>query len=96
MQMNKLGKTLEDFTSVLFERTMDVSNGASSLSESFLAAGQYIVHAEDGDETLGISGDSMDSGGKDRVPLREQVTEGYGKATFQAFLFEDSASARIN
>ncbi|GIY23680.1 nuclear transcription factor Y subunit beta [Caerostris darwini] len=72
MQMNKLGKTLEDFTSVLFERTMDVSNGASSLSESFLAAGQYIVHAEDGDETLGISGDSMDSGGKDRVPLREQ------------------------
>lgn len=48
-------------------------NGASGMHDSFLTAGgQYIVHAEDGDETLGISGDSMDAGDKDGEPLREQ------------------------
>ncbi|GIY58102.1 hypothetical protein CEXT_294791 [Caerostris extrusa] len=61
-----------NFTSVLFETAMDGSVGASNLSEAFFAAGQYIVHAEDVDETLGISRDSMDSGGKDGVPLRDQ------------------------
>lgn len=49
-------------------------NGASGMHESFLTAGgQYIVQAEDGDETLGISGDSMDGTDKDGEPLREQV-----------------------
>ncbi|KFM62636.1 Nuclear transcription factor Y subunit beta, partial [Stegodyphus mimosarum] len=48
-------------------------NGAGTLNDTFLTAGgQYIVHTEDGDETLGISGDSMDAGDKDGEPLREQ------------------------
>lgn len=48
-------------------------NGASAIHDSFLTAGgQYIVHADDGEETLGISGDSMDAGDKDGEPLREQ------------------------
>ncbi|CAL1292544.1 unnamed protein product [Larinioides sclopetarius] len=51
---------------------MDNGDGAAGLSDSFLASGQYIVQAEDGDETLGISGDSMDAGDKDGEPLREQ------------------------
>ena len=36
-----------------------------------------VIHIKcfslDGDETLGISGDSMDAGDKDGEPLREQV-----------------------
>ncbi|XP_055953555.1 nuclear transcription factor Y subunit beta-like [Argiope bruennichi] len=51
---------------------MDNGDAAAGLSDSFLASGQYIVQAEDGDETLGISGDSMDAGDKDGEPLREQ------------------------
>ncbi|XP_054716675.1 nuclear transcription factor Y subunit beta-like [Uloborus diversus] len=47
-------------------------NGAGTLSDSFLAGGQYIVHADDGDETMGMSGDSMDATDKDGEPLREQ------------------------
>lgn len=48
-------------------------NGIGAMSDSFLtASGQYIVHTEDGDEGLGISGDSMDAGDKDGEPLREQ------------------------
>lgn len=49
-------------------------SGSSALADTFLtASGQYIVHTEDGEETLGISGeDSMDAGEKDGEPLREQ------------------------
>ncbi|GIY23677.1 nuclear transcription factor Y subunit beta [Caerostris darwini] len=47
-------------------------NDGTGLDESFLASGQYIVHAEDTDEALGISGDSMDATEKDGRPLREQ------------------------
>ncbi|KAG8178451.1 hypothetical protein JTE90_026550 [Oedothorax gibbosus] len=50
---------------------MDNGDGAG-LGESFLAGGQYIVQTEEGDEALGISGDSMDAGDKDGEPLREQ------------------------
>ncbi|KAG8178450.1 hypothetical protein JTE90_026550 [Oedothorax gibbosus] len=51
---------------------MDNGDGAG-LGESFLAGGQYIVQTEEGDEALGISGDSMDAGDKDGEPLREQI-----------------------
>ncbi|GFT52928.1 nuclear transcription factor Y subunit beta [Trichonephila clavipes] len=51
---------------------MDNGDTGSGLNDSFLASGQYIVQTEDADETLGISGDSMDAGDKDGEPLREQ------------------------
>ncbi|GIY92653.1 nuclear transcription factor Y subunit beta, partial [Caerostris extrusa] len=56
---------------LLFKITMEGNDG-TGLDESFLASGQYIVHAEDTDEALGISGDSMDATEKDGRPLREQ------------------------
>lgn len=34
---------------------------------------KFFFFLSDGDETLGISGDSMDAGDKDGEPLREQV-----------------------
>jgi nuclear transcription Y subunit beta len=50
-----------------------------SLGDAFLTGtGQYIVHAEDGDDSIGAVGDSDDGsscGSKDNPPLREQVRE---------------------
>jgi len=47
-----------------------------SLGDAFITGtGQYIVHAEDGDDSIGAVGDSDDGsscGSKDHPPLREQ------------------------
>ncbi|GFS83470.1 nuclear transcription factor Y subunit beta [Nephila pilipes] len=57
---------------MIFFAKMDNGDAGAGLNDSFLASGQYIVQTEDADETLGISGDSMDAGDKDGEPLREQ------------------------
>lgn len=55
---------------------MDNESTDGSIGDTFVAGtGQYIVHAEDGEDSIGAGGDSEGGGdgcGKDHEPLRDQ------------------------